>query len=578
MPNPKPLLREIEGWRRFLVRELASCLEGEELSSTVGGIIDGVVFLRLAELQGIEWKTSLETLLQGPDAYGRLLQLLQQVEKRCGCAPAGPLQAFPGADEVVHSILRRVFRPHSPFDRELKPVVLGQLYERFLGVELIPGKRKTDSAARRVGGVYYTPQPVIENIVQQTLGPALMGKSPRDRRKLRIVDPSCGGGAFLLGALDFLFVWSLEWYIGHDPEGWASRKNPPLYKDGPIWRLTLKERARLARDHIYGVDLDPGAIAVAKRALTLKVLEGAGLQRLPLNWSGNLKRGNALVEPDFYDGAEERNASLSSEQRDVVGAFDWAAEFGAGGFDVVIGNPPYANHSSRDSQRAKYERGGQAAQLECFDLCREYCVQRYSHCSAGHHDSYKWFVARALELTKRGGYLGFIIPNTWLNQSKYADLKRCICDAVGDLTVIDLGGGVFPVVVPTCLLIARKGRGRTKRYADLKHERDKWSALAAAPFEPMARDGSRAGHALARKFIVEWPASYKMKAWVTLREGLHIQRVQLASEPLAGSLPVIDSKNMGRYSFDWQPQLFFANAPGPGAFRATAGPRLIVRK
>jgi hypothetical protein len=584
MPAPKKLLREIEGWRRTLATEIEAQnrLSPQELHHAVNGIIDGLVFLRLYEKMGVGNGAPLLTLTKGTDTFSRYLNHVKCVEDRHGCelfVPDAPLRK---CEAAIRRILRQLCRPSSASHLELTPAALGQIYERFLDDGPGADSAPNGIGVRRAGGVYYTPQPAIEAIVKHALGPALSGRSPRTARSLKILDPACGGGAFLLGALDFLFDWYLGWYRTHAPDAWARRRNPPLYKEGDEWRLTARERARIALAHIHGVDLDGGAVRVARRALTVKVLEGAAGDIVALDWSQNIKRGNALIGTDFYASPDERRTNLDAAARERVGAFDWQSEFApifsAGGFDVIIGNPPYANHSSRDSQSAKYRRSGQALELECFELCRDYCAEKYVHCSQGHLDSYKWFVARALELTKRGGHLGFIVPNTWITQSKYADLKGFICAQAGDLTVIDLGQGIFSVVVPTCLLIARKGKGDLKRYADLKDERDKWAALENARFEPLRRDGSRAGHALARKFIATWPDAYKMKSWVTLREGLHIKRERLSSTPGEAALPIIDSKNMGRYAFSWQPELFYANPPGPGAFKASSGDRLVVRK
>jgi hypothetical protein len=598
MPAPKSLLREVEGWRRALALEVSG--EGAtpaELVRFVNGLVEGIVFLRLCELKGIEIGPSLRSLMQESDICMGLLGSLRRAEVSTGCQLLSGQLPGEGIsprnvtlpDQALRRVLRRLHRPTSPLTARVDSEILGQIYEQFL-------ERGTDSKSapaamgpRRSGGVYYTPRPIIDYLVRHCLGAALRGLTPRQARKIRVLDPSCGGGSFLLGALDFLFDWHLDWYCAHQPQLWAARKQPPLYKDEDgAWRLTVAARERIVRENIFGVDLDAGAVAVTRRALILKVLEG-GREKgklKALDLSDNIKRGNALIGSDFYDcphlETRARRCSLSETERQRIGAFSWEQEFAPvfekGGFDAVIGNPPYANYSSRDSLKASYQRQGRASELECLDLSLDYCSEKYAASSLGCKDLYKWFTARALELTRHGGQFGFIIPNTWLTQSKYADLKHLIGDAAGDLSLVDFGVGIFPVLVPTCLVVARKGQGRLKRYADLKPARDKWAALENCHFETLHRDGRRVGHPFAQKFLTQWPAASKMKSWVTLREGLHIQRIELCAGDEADQIPVIDSKNMGRYLFRWTPRYCYTNAPGRGAFKATGGARLIVRK
>lgn len=584
MPAPKPLLREIKGWRCTLAEHIVAGkgLAGDEVHRAVNDIVNAIVYLRLIEAGNVETGPRLAPLTQGSNSYSRLLELVRSVKNQGSYElleiPAEDLVS----DALLKSILRRLYRPGSPFEANLTPAILGQIYESSLDEGPVSNHRSGGANKRRTAGAYYTPPAITEYLVRHTVGPALAGRSPRSARTSKILDPSCGGGAFLLAALDFLFNWSLNWYLTHDPEMWARRKSPPLYKEKGEWRLTSQERARIALVHIHGVDLDAGAVAVARRALTLKVFEGAPGDIFPIDWSANIKRGNALVGPDFSAFAAQQSSDFNNVRLEEVAAFDWRSEFpqvcSEGGFDIVLGNPPYANHSSRDSQGAKYQRSGQMPELETFQLCRDYCAWKYPRCSVGHQDSYKWFVARAIELTKEGGRLAFILPNTWLTQPKYADLKRAINEIAGDLTIIDLGEGVFPVVVPTCLLWARKGKGQVKRFADLKNNREKWSALEAPQFESLRRDGSRVGHPLVQKFISDWPTRYKLKGWVTLREGLHIQRERLRSGFDEGALPIIDSKNMGRYTFNWQPRICYANPQGSRGFRTTQGKRIVLRK
>src|SRR5664280_3513561 len=196
---------------------------------------------------------------------------------------------------------------------------------------------------------------IVEYIVKNTVGKLLEGKTPKRVDSLRILDPACGSGSFLLGAYQNLLDWHLKWYTENNPEKHARDKKPALYQGhGGVWYLTTAERKRILLNNIYGVDIDSQAVEVTKLSLLLKVLEDEtdetlNRQRklfheraLP-NLGGNIKCGNSLIGPDFYEGKQMN--LLDTEEAQRVNVFDWQAEFPeifkADGFDAVIGNPPY---------------------------------------------------------------------------------------------------------------------------------------------------------------------------------------------------------------------------------------------
>src|SRR5439155_13941901 len=177
--------------------------------------------------------------------------------------------------------------------------------------------------------------------------------------KLRILDPACGSGSFLLGAYEFLLQWHLDFYLrllGETPapnpasdqpfgsvgrgqfEGAAAarwllrRRNPPVVQTGGGWRLTIAERKRILLDNIYGVDIDAQAVENAKLSLLLKVLEGETQQSLqPVlrmfqeralpDLGANIKCGNSLIGPDFYQ--QQQMALFDEEERYRINVFDW---------------------------------------------------------------------------------------------------------------------------------------------------------------------------------------------------------------------------------------------------------------
>jgi hypothetical protein len=292
------------------------------------------------------------------------------------------------------------------------------VYEQFLGkvIRLTAGhqaKVEEKPEVRKAGGVYYTPKYIVDYIVKNTVGKLDEDKKPKEVEKLKILDPACGSGSFLLGAYQYLLDWHLKWYIDNEPDKWAKVKQPTVYQGPspdprtPNWHLTTAEKKRILLNNIYGVDIDSQAVEVTKLSLLLKVLEGENNQTLANqlrmfheralpDLGDNIKCGNSLIGPDFY----QQQTMLDDEERYRVNVFDWDNEFPkimkAGGFDAVIGNPPYIFTREQLSEEE-----------------RQYFATRYQ-LSWEKHNTFMLFMERLLRLLGKNGKGGFIVPNSWL--------------------------------------------------------------------------------------------------------------------------------------------------------------------
>jgi Eco57I restriction-modification methylase len=265
-------------------------------------------------------------------------------------------------DRLLRRIIRGLYYPESPHEFSVLSVdVLGQVYEQFLG-KVIRLTRSGHRAVveekpevRKAGGVYYTPTYIVDYIVEKTVGKLLEGKRPGPRggaSRLRIVDPACGSGSFLIGAYQYLLDWHRDRYVEDGPEKWSRQ----LYQgQGGQWHLTIDEKKRILLNNIHGVDIDPQAVEVTKLSLLLKVLEGeseASLatqlrmfqERALPDLDDNIKCGNTLIGTDFHHS--EQTALLDYEEYERINAFNWKTAFPQifsgdnPGFDAVIGNPP----------------------------------------------------------------------------------------------------------------------------------------------------------------------------------------------------------------------------------------------
>lgn len=431
----KEFLNLIDQWREKLARNIALRnreLPLHQLNFAVQKTIDRIVFLRIAEDRGIDIYGTLHSLLNGTNQYTRLLQLFTQADARYN----GGLFNFaedtltPGLtvdDNIIKDIVRSVYYPQSPYEFSVLDVaILGNIYEQFLGktIRLTTEHRvkvEEKPEVKKAGGVYYTPRDIVEYIVDHTVGEALKETTPAKVEQLRILDPACGSGSFLLGAYDKLLSWHLDWYAQDTNCAKALKDHRITEPRARDYRLTIDEKRRILTNNIYGVDIDDQAVEIAKLSLTLRLLEGetsetaelftrGGRQRLLPKLETNIKCGNSLIGPDFYSDADE-SLFVDEETRYRINAFDWKGSSGFkqvfdthGGFDVVLGNPPYVRQEGLGP------------------LVKAYLKQHYS-AFHGVADLYVYFIERGMTRLRPGGVLGIIVANKWL-RSNYGQPLR----------------------------------------------------------------------------------------------------------------------------------------------------------
>jgi len=286
-------LREIESWREKLAIAISLQnlgLKQRELNFAVQMTINRLIFLRICEDRGIEPYKQLSALTQHGRVYEELCRLFQQADARYNSglfhfhAEKGRLDpdeftlGLAIADEPLRCIIEGLYYPDSPYEFSVIPIeILGQVYEQFLGkvIRLTADHEavvEDKPEVRKAGGVYYTPTYIVDYIVENTVGRLLEGKTPKQAEKIRVLDPACGSGSFLIGAYRFLLDWYLEKYVAE-----PTKHKKKLYMGaGGGWRMTSEEKKRILLAHIYGVDIDLQAVETTKLSLLLKVLEGQG--------------------------------------------------------------------------------------------------------------------------------------------------------------------------------------------------------------------------------------------------------------------------------------------------------------
>ena len=358
------------------------------------------------------------------------------------CAMFQAFGEYDFADDVSVTVLGHIFE-QSVSDLEKLKELAGQdgfsldALEKQVteSARSVSGKRKTD-------GVVYTPDPVTRFIVDQTLSSYLAdyqaalrkeyskeqdgvdvwrkptkeetasytGKRKQAKLKnterlveflfwtewrnrlsnIRVVDPACGSGAFLVAAFDVLDAE----YRRANEQIQAITGNPDLFD---INREILNA-------NLYGVDLNPESIEITKLSLWLKTARhGKPLESL----EANLRVGNSLIADEVF----------------AKRPFDWKAEFpqvfAEGGFDVVLGNPPYVR-------------------MEHLKPFKPYLKKRFEVAS-GRADLYCYFYELGVLLLKSGGRLGYISSSTFLKSGSGKPLRRYLLDHCQIRTVVDFG-------------------------------------------------------------------------------------------------------------------------------------------
>ena len=477
----KELLKTLESWREELAKNIAlnnPKISLHELNLAVQKIVDRIIFLRIAEDKGIEeYGTLFQICKQKSSIYMSLVLLFNKANTKYN---SGLFATLPFLDELIiedkvfSNIIEGLYYPDCPYEFSILPVeILGSIYEQFLGKTIrfrgVKGDRHTavieeKPEVKKAGGVYYTPEYIVKYIVERTVGASIKGKTPVQVEKMRIIDPSCGSGSFLVGAYSYLLNWHLDYYTKAKNLKKALKEGAIYQTTGASYKLTIEKKQSILLNNIYGLDIDEQAVEVAKLSLYLKLLEDEGaeansrqelfkhsdLKLLP-SLMGNIKCGNALVENDYYLGKE---ASLFEDLEAMreINTFDWqdAKGFGAifanGGFDCVIGNPPYVSAGNQVANQKLNK------QREYLKACGKYKTLQKMW------DLYIPFIEKSLSILKNGGIYGAIIPYPFTNQTYAFSLRNLILQDYNLLEVVDLKGTkVFQnATVTNCIPIIRK--------------------------------------------------------------------------------------------------------------------------
>jgi type I restriction-modification system DNA methylase subunit len=434
----KQLLNDFTRFRTILSRNItklngAKNLSEEELDESVQRILDRLIFIRNCEDRELEPRNLISNYRQWTSrGRGQLVKSLREDFAYFDEQYNSKLFAKHLCDslEIDNDILEEVIvglyytkdRSISYDFSMIDADVLGTIYEQYLGHILKKTKKRTkineSRLHRKEQGIYYTPTYIVEYIVKNTLGELLKRKKVHVE-KIRVLDPACGSGSFLIKAFDVLN----EYY--------------EQTKDYQQTELDLKTgipftaKVKILANNIFGVDLDKQAVEIAQLNLLLKIAEKG--HRLPL-LEQSIKCGNSLIDDEKIAGPK---------------AFKWEDNFKDiienDGFDVVIGNPPYVRVDNLKKSDKKYWK-------------TIFCSTQ------GKYDLYYLFIESAFRLLRNNGRCGFIVPNKFCAASSAKCLREIIVNNSDQCTIISVShlpifkdAANYPV-----LLLLKKGEKAKK--------------------------------------------------------------------------------------------------------------------
>jgi type I restriction-modification system DNA methylase subunit len=517
----KEFLQSLDSWRTYLATSISwnnKDLDEDEINFAVQQTLDRLIFLRIAEDRSIEPYGNLKIALKQGDYYQNLFSIFKEADDKYNSGLFNfkndkISKELKVDNKVIKTIINELYYPESPYEFSVLSVeILGSAYEQFLGkvIRITPAhhaKIEEKPEVRKAGGVYYTPQYIVEYIVKNTVGKLIDGKTPEEISKIKIVDPACGSGSFLIGAYQYLLDFHENYYSNKGKPS-KGKKDNPLTPEG---NLTTAEKKRILLNNIFGVDIDVNAVEVTKLSLLLKCMEGetsASIahqlsmfhERVLPTLDDNIKDGNSLVDTDFYGNElfeQEKkikpfnwrkafpevfsikiqpSAELSPKEKlkksliniveaekeldDAMSDYIRTIEepqvaFGLqGGFDVVIGNPPYG--------------------AEFSDEVKNYLLQKFR--SQNYQlDSYLIFLEQSItRILGPFGKFGMIIPNPWLTNLFQKNARRFIFDNTTVDEIVHFKQSVFPkVTVDTEIVLLSKVKPSNNRIRITIVEKDK---------------------------------------------------------------------------------------------------------
>ena len=432
------LYRDYRDLRERLIAFLVDSADGPKLALAAAiqpaqKILDRVLFIAFAQRRDLMRGNLLESALKTYNEFNprpvwsNFLGLFRYVDKGNHDLDIPP---FNGGLFAEDPLVDTIMLPEDlakdvaglgawDYRREVPVTVLGHIFEQSItDIEKkkaeARGEEPPKVSARKRGGVVYTPDMVTRFLVEQTIGRTLDERRAELRaahgvgegeiaagkeiaywrawldslRSLTIVDPACGSGAFLIAAFDRL----------------AQEYRPVLERLDDLGApVGLDAFDEIVTRNLYGVDLNPESVEITRLSLWLKT---ARRDHRLQNLEATIRVGDSLIEDAAF----------------TARPFDWRAAFPQvfeqGGFDIVIGNPPYVR-------------------MEFIKAVKP-CLEKHYRVAADRADLYAYFYERGVGLLRDCGRLGFVSSSTFFRTGSGENLRKFLAETAVE-TIVDFG-------------------------------------------------------------------------------------------------------------------------------------------
>lgn len=407
-PVDKQLLSDLIRFREILSKDIMKNnsirnLSQDYLDESVQRILDRLIFIRNTEDRGLESNELQSNFRQwSVQERGNLIKRIQEVYRRYDNSYNSKIfsehlcDSLEVSNEAFREVIQGLYSPEGTYSYDFSVIAsdtLGSIYEQYLEniLKTTPKRAKLEKSKvhRKEQGIYYTPSFIVDYIVKNTLGEYIKTHTSEEIKNVKILDPACGSGSFLIRAYQ-----ELENYWKENSDfAQLSLDSDEFYS----------KRVEILKNNIFGVDLDPKAVEIAQLNLLLQISESK--QRLPI-LQNNIRVGNSLID----------DPNVSNR------AFVWDEVFSEimkkGGFDLVMGNPPYVRIQNLNEKESEF-----------FSNHFESATKNY--------DIYVLFVEKSLKLLNRNGMIGFIIPSKFVNADYGIGLRDVISKRKSLRAVVD---------------------------------------------------------------------------------------------------------------------------------------------
>jgi type I restriction-modification system DNA methylase subunit len=449
VPIEKRLFEQLRAWREELFNQLHSyntSLKLPEIDEIIQRLFNRLIFIRTCEDRNLEERRLLAAAQQWKSGghKGELIESIRPIFIYYNDNYDSELFAKHMVDNVFiegqtieKMILGLYDIPGGVANYDFSIIdadILGTVYEQYLGYVAIKVKEQAQAQLklglpdeeiikitgkgqhRKEQGIYYTPTFITDYIVRETVGRFIEEHDYNEIRTVKILDPACGSGSFLIRAYEELLNYH------------AKQHN--LYAND----LPQQDRLPILLNNIFGVDLDIQAVEIVRLNLLLRTLTKQG--KLPFV-GDNIRQGNSLVA-----GSSGELKKYFGDDWKAKKPFNWKDEFPEimknGGFDIVIGNPPWIESKRMDgTDKSYYETNFKSMH--------------------GQYDIFNGFIERGLQVLKDGGLLGFIIPSRFVMNPDYEPFRKMLLENARIIDICDVGEHIFEgVEMPALTIILEK--------------------------------------------------------------------------------------------------------------------------